>query len=633
MAVRARARRWILAIAMVTALAISLRAISPWTSTTALGDVAVSFENEVLIFNDTDLNDTVDTINSGLSGINGALQFDESLNLLVTNAAFGSGTGSIKSIAPIGDPHAVTTFASAPDNVQAITIAADDTVYVASPGNPVTIRRYGASPATFLVNVDSTACVGIDLAPDGATLYLAAGGRNIYTVTNANTVPSSTQAITVPVWTTLSGGGTACGLRLLAPVDIRAGGTSEIHGGLVVADGNSVKRLSATKQLVDTFDAGAGNKDWIDVALDPDLVDFYAVDAGSWRLAKFRMSGTPKIQAVKDLTAQPHGVAVNGELRAALTVRLATLATQVIEGTGLQAITLYQGTATFLEGTSWQSTWTGRSTTNGMTIAIQAFEVRDDPTVAPPAPPTACSPSLDIECRLQNFQAATAKAYSHDRSVVYREILRPNPGSPTLYRIGITYPNETYTAGETCTPSGTPGAATALLRDPWQHDVFSLDLTLALYGGDDGTWTKTLSSNDSILVNRGDAVNFLRIIKPMQGATIQLGRSLPIAVEVRNPTSNCSFVTGLENTLVLTVTDVSGSNAGTIIGDSLGLNSTFGSNGITWATTASQYRTNLAVDPPEFSATPAPSVYRMCITAAGSPPIAPQACRDFTVSQ
>jgi hypothetical protein len=624
MAVRARAFFPAIALAIVTAFALTIHAIAQWASTEGLGDVAVSFDNEILVFNDSDLyGQQVDTVT--VSGIDGGLEFDAALNLLVTNTAFGGGSGSLWRL-PAASPHTSSNpIQTTSAGLQAIAIAADGTIYAASPGAPVTVWRFPTvgSPTSFTVTTDSDDCVGIDLAPDGNTLYLASGGRNIYTIPLGSNSPSAT------VWTTLSGGGSACGLRLLAPIDIRAGGTSEIHGGLVVADGGNVKRLSVAKQVVDTFDAGTGKKNWIDVALDPDLADFFAVDAGSWRLAKFRMSGTPKVQALRDLAAQPHGVAVNGELRAALTVRLTQLLTPVTETSGTQTINLYQGTVTFLEGLpQWQTTWLGRSQTQ-MSFAIQAYEVRDAPTPTPPAP-TTCVPSLDIDCKLQNFRFAVPKAYYHGRPVVYREIVR---STGTLYRMAITYPNETYTTGEECTVGGTPRGTTALLRAPWPDNLFTKDVSFILFGGDDGLYGRSTGSNDSIVVNRGDARYFLRITR--LDSTVQLGRSEPVSVEVRDPTTNCSLVPGLENTLQLSITDISGPGIGTPVGDGAGVTAVLGSNGITWSTLAGVYRTVGEISRTQFSSTPAPSKYRLCVSAPGNaptdPPIAPQACGDFTV--
>ena len=103
-----------------------------------------------------------------------------------------------------------------------------------------------------------------------------------------------------------------------------------------------------------------------------------------------------------------------------------------------------------------------------------------------------------------------------------------------------------------------------------------------------------------------------RVIKPSQGTQAQLGRSLQIAVEVRDPQNGCANVEGLNEELVLTVTDITPQSLdkGKIIGDSQGILGILNGNGLTWASTANQYRTNLDVSPSLFIAQ---HKYRACV--------------------
>src|SRR4029453_11751123 len=154
----------------------------------------------------------------------------------------------------------------------------------------------------------------------------------------------------------------------------------------------------------------------------------------------------------------------------------------------------------------------------------------------------------------------------------------------------------------------------------------------AFYGGDDDGIIRT-RTNDSIVVDRGDAQYFVRIIKPMPGTVAQLGRSLQIAIEVRDPDNNCNFVSGLNDELVLTVTDITPQSLdkGTIIGDSKGIIAPLNGNGLSWASTANQYRTNLDLDP-RFTAG---HTYRACAMSpafydpATQLPIIGESCMDF----
>jgi hypothetical protein len=352
------------------------------------------------------------------------------------------------------------------------------------------------------------------------------------------------------------------------------------------------------------------------------VLDFWAVNAGtSPSLVKFRIAG-PNPQLAIGLSGVPRGVAVNGELRAAQTV-------QPVEVT-----TSNDAIATFLQGTPYQHLWKGLnidpSNTGTAQLAVQAIEVTHVNDESP------CGP-LNVDCRLGNFPAATPKTYSRNRGVVYREIWRGLvPADPSLFpllRIGIYFPGPTdLSAGTACTVNGTPRSGTTILRDPWPHNVFESDLMEAFYGGDDGGIIRT-KTNDSIVVNRSDAQYFLRIIKPDQGTQAQLGSSLQIAVEVRDPRSNCNVVSGLNADLVLTVTDITPQSAdkGKPIGDSRNILGPLNGNGLTWASTANQYRTNLDID----SRFAVGHTYRACVMSPAfydetGLPIVGESCVDFS---
>jgi hypothetical protein len=497
-------------------------------------------------------------------------------------------------------------------------------------GTPTTtIQRFGVAPdtsGTFTIPTDSNTCIGIDLAPDQSTLYYVSGGRTIRTATGVNT---STPPPATSTFATLSGQGASCGLRLLAPADARdnpALAPTALVGGVLVADDKAIKLVRPTGVIA--FDAGPGLKHWVDVAIDPDsgatpaALDFWGVNAGSQpSVVKFRVNG-PNPQLSIGLSGTPRGVAVNGELRAAQTVQLVTVNTST------------DAVATFLQGTPFQHSWKGLNidpvNTGTIHLAVEAMEVTEIDDESP------CSP-LNIDCRLVNFPAATPKTYSRNRGVVYREIWRDLvPANASLFpllRIGIYFPGPTdLSAGTACVVNGTPRSGTAILRDPWPHNVFESDLTEAFYGGDDGGIIRT-KTNDSIVVNRSDAQFYLQIIKPSQGTVAQLGSSMQIAAEVRDPKNNCNTVSGLNAQLVLTVADITplSPDKGTVIGDSRNILGPLDGNGLTWASTANQYRTNLDIDPRFISG----HKYRACVMSpafydpATALPIVGEACVDF----
>ena len=93
-------------------------------------------------------------------------------------------------------------------------------------------------------------------------------------------------------------------------------------GGMLIADARSIKQLNSANVVVWQSTSDVQNN-WVDLALDPNTFDFWAVDAGSvWRLARYRLGGTNQLFLSLGGTVPPRGVAVNGELRAAQTIRL-----------------------------------------------------------------------------------------------------------------------------------------------------------------------------------------------------------------------------------------------------------------------------------------------------------------------
>ena len=635
----------------IAALSVSTGAVQNWASEEALGDVAVSFDGQVLVLDDTNPNAATPVDTLSVPGTNGGLAFDTPLNLLVTNTS-NNQLLKLLSLAP----HSSSTIATQP-LPSALAIAADGTIYVASAGSPATIRRIPASgtcPTSgcdeFTIPTDSTACIGIDLAADQSTLYYVSGGRAVRSVADVRTLTGPAAGST-STFTTLPNPGTACGMRLLPPVDARCATTAVAEcletpvtfptptvGGMIIADGREIKRLNSSGAVVETFNTTSGNdsqKRWIDVALDPNTRDFYGVEAQYWQLAKFRLGEGPDPLVSLALPSVPRGVAINGELRAAQTIQLehVTASTRA-EATFLQGLIDGQG---FSAEHKWIGKWfEGAASTQ---FAVQAIEVRYDPNgIVTPI----CDPSLDIRCRLQNFDSATQnpipKDYSRGRRVFYREILREPVAEAAVLEVGIMYPGPAEVdgasdaAGTACVPGVTPRNGTALLRDPFPHDLFELDGTLVFYGGDDGGITRT-RINDTVVVDRGDVKYSALLVKPTDESVAQLDSILTVALEVRDPHAACSFVSGLNEMLVLSVTDITpGPDKGKVIGDSENILGMLSANGLTWASTASQYRTNLLVSSTSFTAD---HKYRLCVAAprgqatSGDVPLVGEVCSDF----
>jgi hypothetical protein len=621
--------------------------LPPWVSSTALGDVAVSFDASV---------DIRDNANAGLhdesltlTGPNGGLIYDDSLNLVVANTA----VDQIVKFAPGGTTPRPFVTVPTQDAPRALAIAKDGTIYVASAGSPATIRRIPGGATTcdednpcpeFTVPTASNLCIGIDL-DDQNTMYFVSGGRTVNKVVNANTATGTLDALSTPVFANLNGSGTACGLRMLAPVDARditplpaQNAPPTAIAGLVVADGSNIRLVTQSGQS--TLNPGSGNKNWVDVAVDSTGA-VWAVNAGNSNnfLARVRFGSQAPAFTV-GLNTAPRGVAVNGELRYAQTIRnLQLTATQE------------SPEAEFLTDLTWEHAWRGNFSKNG-SIAVQAIEVRPELKNDEQATNNICPPSLYIDCRLSLFnpfrlaispvRSAVPKTYTHNRSVFYREILRSSALATATAAIGIRFSPDINTtdesAGQVCTVGGTPRKASAIVRDPWPHTLFSYDPTFVFYGGDDVVRTKSSTTNDSIMVER-DALYFMRIIKPDDNSSINFGSTKQIAVEVRRP-SDCSFVTGLESRLVLAITDIT-NGIDTLVGDSIGAYGTLASNGLSWASVASQYRTNVPFTTPKFQNN---RTYRLCVAAGAAAnaqetsnvepakPLASEACIDVTTN-
>ena len=633
---------------------VSRAQIATWQTPEALGDVAVSFDGRVEIFDGAAPGGS-DPEELTVAGVNGGLAFDASLNLFVTNTNLAAVLPEpMHKVVITGGGAVQTPFVPTQANPRSIVFAGDGRFYVASPGSPATIRRYRqtttypnpkafALEATFAnVPTDSSGCIGIDLAADQRTLYYVSGGRTIRTATGVDTATGTGQNFPAygTLANTLPNPGTACGLRLLAPRDIRETlpATSLSSGGILVADGRNIKRVDLTGVVIgNPFNAGTGNdsqKKWIDVALDPNTADFWGVEAEYWQLAKFRINSPATVFPVTPLASAPRGVAVNGELRAAQTTRILSLPA----GTERTAL------PTFLER-PFEHSWKATSPVTA-SLAVQTYEVTYTPD---PTPDATCSISLDVRCRLQKFDNPAGnpvpKSYSRGRSVVYREILLSTvPVESGPWTISFTFPaNNTDRdhAGVPCVAGNTPESSSGVLRDPYPHDFFSIDPSLGFYGGDDVIPIKS-RGNDSIVVDRADGQFNMLIIKPVAGAVGNLGSSMPIAVEVTNPLpTGCTDAPGLESKLLLSVVDITvinGTPLDTVVGDSRGIlkpPALIGNGGI-FAKVANQYRTNLDLTRSRFEKN---HDYRICISALAAetpeqegditPPPAGEVCQDI----
>jgi hypothetical protein len=143
----------------------------------------------------------------------------------------------------------------------------------------------------------------IDLTADGKTLFYTSEGRLIkrYDVSTAGGTQLSDFA-------DLGNAGgsqvTLYALRLLPPGDG--------SGGLLVADKKDIKRLNASGDVIQTYDATNEN-DW--QALTLDGTSFWAGNPTTHKFYRFNIStGTKEIGPISTTSAGPLGICVYGGL-------------------------------------------------------------------------------------------------------------------------------------------------------------------------------------------------------------------------------------------------------------------------------------------------------------------------------
>ena len=614
---------WLVASSIVLWLAASLHASEPWASPQALGDVVISFDEVMRVYGQD--NGVQKGSDIPVAGFNRGIAFDGSLQLFVTNT---NGTSNRVVVLDPGTPHGQTgTPVATQPNPHSIVFAGDGSFYVASrSGATATIERFSAAGVltnTYSVAVSTSGtCVGIDLDATQTKLFIVDGAvhpqarlvRTLDVVTSAQ--GSLANAI-------LDTQGIACGIRAVPPA--RHSGAT--NGGFLIADKVNIKRLSSSGLQVGlsftTGTSSASDNNWIDVDLDPNTFDFWGLDAGEMRAARFRLESPPgALQSISNLPGIPRGLTLNGALRGAQTMRLLTVAPNTVTGT------------TFLTGTSYEQEFDIKLPVAG-TVAVQAVEGRSDG--APDAVADGndiCPASLDVDCRITEvFTDAVARSYSRGRAAFYVATELTVVGDvPTQIR--VQFPAAAITNGAACVPNGPTQPALALLRDPYPHtnassplgfSIFTDDITVLVYSESGGTVGRTL--NHYIVADRTDTLYNAHMVKPAFDSDQQIGSTMQVAVEIRNPDTACSPVSGLETTIAIAVSNVT---TGQLVVDSEGLSNNVLANGIQFVNLNGQYRANVYLDPALFTAN---NEYRVCVNAKATQNVRAigDVCQDFNV--
>ena len=119
--------------------------------------------------------------------------------------------------------------------------------------------------------------------------------------------------------------------------------------------------------------------------------------------------------------------------------------------------------------------------------------------------------------------------------------------------------------------------------------------------------------NHYIAVDRQNTLYSALMVKPTGDQNI--GSTLQVAVVIRDPTTNCSVVSGLvdSDTLAVAFLDVA---ALAIIADSEGVSTGLATSGLEFVEAAGQYRANVTLTNPPFVVG---RTYRACVTAKADP--------------
>lgn len=254
------------------------------------GDVFAAVASGQVQHYDSSLN-LLETLDTTLGGFTTGMAFDGSGDLYVTGfsasavSVFSQPTGAL-----------LGTFGSGYSTPESLVFNTAGEAYVGNLGGFILKKdSAGGALATY-----STGRIDwLDLAANQSTIYFTTEGRTIfrYDVSGAGAFLSD--------FATLPGAGEAFALRILS------------DGGVLVADGDNIKRLDSSGSVVQTYDSGA-NDNWFALNLAPDGTSFLSGDFGSAEIVKFDIASGSVLDSVNTGTGGStlFGLAVAGEITA-----------------------------------------------------------------------------------------------------------------------------------------------------------------------------------------------------------------------------------------------------------------------------------------------------------------------------
>ena len=240
----------------------------------------------------------LETLTTGLGGFTTGMAFDSTGNLYGTNFS----VSSVSQFAGPGDPpnHSVFVNTDANSAVESIVFDAAGNFYVGQASGTRDILKFNAGgvfQARYDVATETIGADWIDLAADQKTMYYTSEGARILRYD----VSTSTQLADFNV--APLPGSNAFALRILP------------GGGVLVADRETIIRLDAAGNQVQTYDA-TGENNWFALNLDPDGTSFWSGDFGTDNYYKFDIATGNQLLSVNTGTSggNLYGLAVYGEI-------------------------------------------------------------------------------------------------------------------------------------------------------------------------------------------------------------------------------------------------------------------------------------------------------------------------------
>ncbi len=211
------------------------------------GDVFAAVASGNIQHYDKNLN-LLQTLNIGAGGFTTGMAFDAAGNLFATGFSAGTVAKFDNNGTLLGN------FATGLATPESVVVDKAGDIYIGTVGSG--INKF-APNGTALGNVINTRVDFFDLSADQSTFVYGQEGNVVRTVSNG--LPGT------PGSDFASGLSQAFAMRFLS------------DGGLLVADGNNVKRFNAAGTLTQTYDT-TGEDSWFALNLDPDGTSFWSGD-------------------------------------------------------------------------------------------------------------------------------------------------------------------------------------------------------------------------------------------------------------------------------------------------------------------------------------------------------------------